>query len=141
MATSDVQTALETIRQYEEDIRWTKSELKTCKERIKEELESTHEYSEVQRLSEELAQAKEKLRISLGINGGYNDLLETKADLSEELRDQQEILSDHIVYYFKATDEKQLEIRPGAGIDIIVTGKLGKKEEPFQTSLLASVSK
>jgi DNA repair exonuclease SbcCD ATPase subunit len=138
MATADVQQALETIRTYEEDIRATQRELKACKERLQEELDGYSEYTEVQRITEELAAAKEALRLKLAGDGDYNDLLETKADLLAKLRDQQDILSDHIVLYFTQTDERQAEIRPGVGRALIVTGKLGKKDEPYQTSLLTS---
>lgn len=134
----ETSAALETIRAYARDIDETKANIKSMREQAKEIKEGKGAFAEVERLSEELKAAKEKLRVSLLSDGDYNDLLENIGQETEKLRDQEDILSSHIAFYWKSTDERQVPMndQTGDARDIVIKAKLGA-EGKYQTSLLA----
>lgn len=140
MATNNEETAssIETIRTYAKDIDETKFNLKSMREQLKDIKESNSNFSEVERLAEELKAAREKLRVSLLSDGEYNDLMENIGQETQKLADQQDILSTHIAFYWKQTDERQVQMDDSSGDarEIVIKAKLGA-EAPYQTSLLA----
>jgi hypothetical protein len=134
--TEDIQSALDTIRTYQQDINASQESLRNLKEQIDEEIETTAGYDEVQAAKQALDAAKTHFKQNLLSNATYNNLLEEKAQISQKMKDQKEILSDHIVYLFKTTDERQVEVGgDGDARDIVVKGKLGRKGK-YQQALL-----
>lgn len=134
----EVSSAIETVREYEGDIVRTKQKIKVLDEQVLESKEGTPEFARVLELEEQLKEARAQLKSRLLGDGHHNDLLEEKADLQEQLKDQRHILSEHLVAYFHLSGgERQIELGTnGDAREVILTGKLGK-EQKYQTSLLA----
>lgn len=139
---SEITSTVETIKLYERDIESTKQQLKVVNERLQEELEDMPQYSAVKEAETALALAKEHLKNALLSNADYNNLLEEKAGLSEKMRDQKDILSNHLVFYFAETRENQIEMgeKVGDARQVIVTGKLGKRQK-YQLNLFSQEKK
>lgn len=135
----DIDQTVESIRVIARDIDAKESGLKVKKDQLKEIVESMPEWNEVYELSEELKAAKEKLRIALMRNSRYNDLAEKIANEAEDLRDDKDILSAHVVEYYASTHQHQIEIDESNGDarQVIVNGKLGKGAK-YQPSLFGS---
>jgi hypothetical protein len=133
--TPELTATISTIKTYELDIEQTKEQVKTITEQIKDELESMPSYHAVQEAEAALADAKTRLKQELLGNADYNDMLETKGQLGDQLRDQKDILSEHIIAYYGLTQERQLQIEDdGDARELILKGSLGKKQK-YQTSL------
>lgn len=132
----EIEQTIDSIRIIARDIDAKESGLKVKKDQLKEIVESMPEWNEVYELSEELKSAKEKLRIALLANSRYNDLAEKIANEAEDLRDDRDVLSKHVVEYYASTHEHQIEIDESNGDarQVIVNGKLGKGAK-YQPSL------
>lgn len=131
----DLQSTVSTIKAYELDIEQANEQIKTTNEMIAEELESMAEYQAVEKAQETLKAAKAALKQALLGNAEYNNLLEEKGQLQDKVKDAKEILSDYVVAYFAETKERQLQVETnGDARELIVTGKLGKKQK-YQTSI------
>lgn len=129
-------SSIETIRTYAKDIDETKFNIKTMREQLKDVKESNSNFAEVERLAEELKAAREKLRVSLLSDSEYNDLMENIGQETQKLADQQDILSTHIAFYWKQTDERQVPMDDASGDarEIIIKAKLGA-EAKYQTNI------
>lgn len=128
MSAEDTQSAIDTIRTYQRDIIATQISIKNLNQQIEDEVSSTSGYDDVRDAKLKLAEAEGRFKRNLAANTDYNNLLEERGQLSQKLKDQKEILSDHIVFLYKTTDERQVEVSDdGDAREIIVTGKLGKR--------------
>lgn len=136
---NDDNSTIETIRTYAQDIDAGKSNIKTLREQIKERIEQNHNYAEVERLTAELKKAKDDLKYSLMQDSTYNDLMETLGSQKEELKENEEVLSDYLVEHYVKTHEKQVEMNPANGDarEVLLKGKLGQ-EQKYQTNLFLS---
>lgn len=135
----DDNSTVDTIRTYANDIEALDSKVKTLREELKDVIEQDSNFSDVESLTEELKMAKDKLKYSLMGNSRFNELTEKLANEKEELKEAKDILSDYLVEHVVRTHEKQVEIDPdnGDAREVIVTGKLGKKQK-YQTSMFRS---
>lgn len=133
---AETEQAIETIREYSSDIDRSKKKIKTLGEQAQEVLDGLVAYDEVLKAERALAQAKEGLKNALMNEGQYNNILEEIAQEKEKLRDMKDIMSQHIVFYFKETGDRQIEIdhANGDAREIIVNGRLGAKSK-LQTNL------
>lgn len=134
----EIQQTVESIRVITKDIDAKETGLKFKKDQLKEIIESMPEWLDVEESALEHSAAKEKLRIALMSNARYNDLAESIANESADLRDDKDILSKHVVEYYASTHEHQIEIDESNGDarQIIVNGKLGKGGK-YQPSLFS----
>lgn len=134
----DQTQTIETIRELANDIDRKKSGLKNLREQAADMLEGRAAYQEVVKAQAELTSTKEGLKRAMMGDHEYNDLMENIGLETAALTDLQDILSQHVVLYWKDTGERQVEIDESNGDAraLVVTGKLGKKEK-FQTNLFA----
>lgn len=133
--TDDIASKVESIRRVSTDVDAREREVKHIKEQIKDIVESMPEFTAVDELTKELAEAKEKLRIALMAKANYNNLMERLGDEQNDLKDDRDVLSACVVDYYASTREHQIEIDSnGDAREVIVKGKLGKSEK-YQPSL------
>lgn len=100
---------------------------KNLKEQVAQLREEMPEFKEVERLSDELADARIRLRVALERTSSYTTMKEQVAESDFKLKDLREILSHHLTRYWRETDENQILLPDGKNAkQIIVTGKLGK---------------
>lgn len=120
------------------DIESTKRKLKTLKEQVAEILEGMDEAEAVELAADALAVAKQKLASALMGRREYNDLMENIAEYSHKLKGEKDVLSLHLVAYYKLADDgTQIEVdEMGNAREVILTGKLGA-EQKYQTSMFA----
>jgi hypothetical protein len=129
-------SVIETVLEYRDEIVSTKERLKVARERVKEERDGHSIAGDVDRLAEELKEARAKLKSSLMSDGDYNDACEEVAQLKAQLADQQDILSNYLVEHYRQTGEHQIELDPeaGTGREVVIKAKLGE-EVNIQTHL------
>lgn len=130
------QNTLFTIRKVALDVEVRKDKLKNLKEQAEDIVAEMPEYQEAQKTKLAFDAAKEKLRLALLNEPHHNDLLEEIAQEKQDLDDDKDVLSLHLVEYYTATHERQVELNENTGDarEVIVTGKLGKKQK-FQTNI------
>ena len=127
---------VENIRITAKDIDQKSANLKNINEQIQALIVDMPEYKEVEELEESLAEARKKLKIALENRRGYTDLTESAGRLKEELKDDKEILSSHVVEYYASTKEHMVEMDESNGDarEVVVIGKLGKSGK-LQTNI------
>lgn len=136
----DVDVTIQNILEYSRDIEATKRRIETLNESVREEIEECPEFTEVQESAEKLKAAKERLRLALQSNARYNNMLEKLGELKDTKKDQEEILSDHIVAYYAMTRERQIQVADdGDAQDLVLKGRLGAHRK-YQTNLFAGGS-
>lgn len=135
---NESQQAIETIRECATEIDKTKATIKNLREQALDIKEGMAAYDEYTKASDAAKAAKENLRLALMGKAEYNNIMEEIALEADKLKDAQEIISQHIAYYWRETGERQIEVdhNNGDAREIIVKGKLGAKQK-YQTNLFS----
>jgi uncharacterized protein (DUF3084 family) len=135
---SDDANIIGIIRDLEKRIWTAKGRVKTQKEAVDDIISGHTAYNEATKAKQEYEYAKKKLELALQSDQEYNDAMEALAEEKQQLKDDRDILSLHLVEYYTTTHERQIEIGESNGDarEVIVTGKLGAKSK-YQTQLFS----
>lgn len=133
---SNNDSMIENIRILGKDIDKKAKELKLINEQVTGIIVNAKEYKDVSELEDDLVEARKKLKIALESSPAYTNLMESAGKLREELKDDREVLSGHVVEYYAESREVQVEMDDtnGDAREIIVTGRLGKQGK-LQTNI------
>jgi len=135
----DIDSYVRSIKTTSDSIDKLTDEIRTLSEQAQEIIESSTCYDEYLEAKSKFEQAKQKLSAELMGRTAYNDILEKIGTKKEDLKDDKDILSQHLVSYFGRTKEHQIDLGAGKGREVVLKGKLGK-EKPYQTSLLGGTN-
>ncbi len=128
---------IEKVRTFDGDIKAFASQAKTITEHITEIIEGFAEYEEVNRLQALLVNAKADLKRRFESSSEYIKLTEELTDEKLSLKDAKEHISDFLLAYFHETGERQIELRPGNGREVVLKASLGKPKD-IQTNLFSA---
>jgi len=124
------------VRTFDADVHSFQSRIKSIQESMQDVLDGTDEYSAVLRAQDELETARANLKRRLDGNSEWIALTEDLAQERLSLKDAQANLSEFLLGYFHDTGEKQIELGPGNGREVILKGRLGKAKD-FQTNIFS----
>lgn len=134
---SEVTDIIRNVRITEQSIESGKDKKRVLKEQLDELLQGVSEYEEVTESVAQLKVARQDLKLRLMSNANYNDLMEKLGSTKEELKDDEDILSSHLLAFFALTQDRQIELGEGGDArEVILKGKLGK-DQKYQTNIFA----
>jgi len=120
-------TTLDAIHRLMIELAETRGKMKTVKDQLKDIAEQNDEY---RALAEELKEVGEKRATAKKLLEADKDYQVVNSEL-EELKfkhaDLQEIMSHHLVTYFRESGETQLKTPDGETLQVVVSAKLGKE--------------
>lgn len=133
----EAENALKSIRLVFQDIESKKSRIEKLVEKIEDIVGKMPEKEAVEKAAAELEVARQKLKTALMGKKDYNDLMEQIGQEKEELNHDKAELSNYLVEWFAITGQRQVEISRtnGDARDVIVTGRLGRKQKKYQTTM------
>lgn len=122
---------MHTINDVDKEIRTEKARLKEWREDYKADIQSTDEYRALEAAKNDVKLAKAKLEHRVSTD---SDLARDRAEIdaqAEKVRDLREILSHHLVEYFKETGKTAIRLDvldQDQQQQVIVNAKLGRVE-------------
>lgn len=125
---------VDSIHRVDQEITETKKVLKDREGDLQDLVESFPEFKALQEAQQALDLAKHNLKTKLEGTQGYTVLKEEVADTKFKLRDLKDILSHHVVAYYKETGKDQLDEGKSMAREVIVKGRLGKLKH-YQESM------
>jgi len=120
-------TTLDAIHRLMTELAETRGKMKTVKGQLKDIAEQNDEY---RALVEELKEVSEKRATAKKLLEADKDYQVVNSELEElkfKYTDLQEIMSHHLVTYFRESGETQLTTPDGETLQVVVSAKLGKE--------------
>ncbi|HEY2004602.1 MAG TPA: hypothetical protein VGH44_05825 [Candidatus Saccharimonadia bacterium] len=120
-------TTLDAIHRLMLELAETRGKMKKIKDDLKDIADQNEEYRAIQ---EELKEAGEKRATAKKLLEADKDYQVVNSELEElkfKLTDLQEIMSHHLVTFFRESGETQLTTPDGETLQVVVSAKLGKE--------------
>lgn len=119
-------TPLEAIHHLMPEIRQTQDKVKTLREQMRDVMDQNDEYKALQ---DELKELTNKRQLAKKVLLDDKDYQKVSADLDDErlkLKDLQEIMSHHLVSYYRETNETKVTDDQGETHSVVISAKIGK---------------
>ena len=119
---------IDAIHRLMGEISETKLEARTIKESIADILEQNDEYKAIQEEIKQLTAKRVELKKILDADMDYKKFASELEEIKFKLKDLQEILSHHLVTYYRETQNTQIKDPDGEVRTVILSAKIGKPE-------------
>jgi FtsZ-binding cell division protein ZapB len=124
-------TTLDAVHRLMIEMAELRGKMKTVKDQLKDVMEQNDEYRAI---AEELKESSGKRQTAKKLLEADKDYQLVNSELEElkfKYTDLQEIMSHHLVTYFRESGETQLKTPDGDTLQVVVSAKLGKPESKF----------
>lgn len=121
-----------TIKEHIVTINKSKSELKKLKEMLSDMFVNDPTYQEHDKLAKEAAKVRSKTKSELLKQPAAADLNSKIKELSSELKDAQNALSDYLREYQRLSGSNEIEDEEGQVLEIVYVAKLVKRSSRFK---------
>jgi septal ring factor EnvC (AmiA/AmiB activator) len=126
METED-KTTLDAIHRLMLEQAETRGKMKKIKDDLKDIAEQNDEYRAIQEELKETSEKRATAKKLLEADKDYQVVNSELEELNFKFKDLQEIMSHHLVTYFRESGETQLTTPEGDVLQVVVSAKLGKE--------------
>lgn len=126
METED-KTTLDAIHRLMLELAETRGKIKKIKDDLKDIAEQNDEYRAIQEELKETSEKRGTAKKLLEADKDYQVVNSELEELNFKYKDLQEIMSHHLVTYFRESGETQLTTPEGDTLQVVVSAKLGKE--------------
>ena len=120
-------TTLDAIHRLMVEIAETRGKMKTVKDQLKDIAEQNDEYRALQEELKEVSEKRATAKKLLEADKDYQLVNSELEELKFKYSDLAEIMSHHLVTYFRESGETQVTTPEGETLQVVVSAKLGKE--------------
>jgi hypothetical protein len=120
-------TTLAEIHRLMLEVAETRGKMKKIKDDLKDIAEQNDEYRAIQEDLKEVSEKRATAKKLLEADKDYQVVNSELEELKFKYSDLQEIMSHHLVNYFRESGETQIKTPDGETLQVVVSAKLGKE--------------
>jgi len=120
-------TTVDAIHRLMLELAETRGKMKPIRDQCKDVAEQNDEYRALQEELKEVSEKRATAKKLLEADKDYQVVNSELEELKFKYKDLEEIMSHHLVNYFRETNETELKTPEGDTMQVVVSAKLGKE--------------
>jgi regulator of replication initiation timing len=120
-------TTIDAVHRLMVEMAELRGKMKTIKDQLKDVMEQNDEYRAIAEELKEVSAKRQTAKKLLEADKDYQVVNSELEELKFKYTDLQEIMSHHLVTYFRESGETSLKTPDGETLQVVVSAKLGKE--------------